>query len=366
MLLLLVVVAGTACGQGTPRAPLKAAPNHPRVVAAGWYTAGCTGMYRGVQFATLAQCVDDRPPRRVWLSSFEVDSRQVPRGEFEQCVRAGACQPGVGEPPVISWGGPDIFVAEKDAVAAVVTWAQARAYCAWHGEGLPTEAQWEKAARGSADDRIYPWGNSFPTCQRGPNVSLSDFEVPAQEHVLLHCTLNPPPVGHYPDSRSPYGVDDTYGTVGEWVADPWEDGRWYVHSKEVNGHADLRDPRAEPNISIVTVDGIPTIDRRWTIVDWRATNVVDPIGKAPEDPPEAEVLHVVKGRAGATIGEAAEEVLDSGPAAFRCAHSIAGPPPPVIPPRAPYVGPAFDEHDLDAKTGSAGAPATAAASGPAQ
>ena len=150
---------------------------------------------------------DERPVRNVTLKAFSIDRTEVTRGDYARCVEARRCKP-----------VPAGWSADSDAHLPVtgVDWRDAQAYCRFAGGRLPSEAEWEKAARGT-DGREYPWGDSVD-CARANWGSFQGEGPCAGKNPGA-----PEPVGSRPAGASPYGVLDLGGNVWEWVADRYED-----------------------------------------------------------------------------------------------------------------------------------------------
>ncbi|MBC8068443.1 MAG: SUMF1/EgtB/PvdO family nonheme iron enzyme [Deltaproteobacteria bacterium] len=156
---------------------------------------------------------DELPYHEVTLSSFAIDQTEVTRGAWQDCVEADACDAA----PAYDTAGNACNFFDWDYPAACMNWAQAAQFCSWRGGALPTEAQWEKAARGT-DERIYPWGDAAATCDLANSSECGD---PYQ-------TVE---VGSKPAGGSPYGALDMSGNVFEWVAD-WYSASYYEGSPD--------------------------------------------------------------------------------------------------------------------------------------
>jgi len=172
------------------------------------------------------------------MTAFSIDRTEVTRGDYRRCVAARRCAPPADAastaadsrlldntrrakaalpPKPIAGGSEPSEGSEVDHLPIVnVTWADAQSYCRYAGGRLPTEAEWEKAARGT-DGREYPWGDEV-SCERA-NWGNFDGEGPCAGRNPGH----PVAVGQYPDGASPYGVLDLGGNVWEWVADRYDD-----------------------------------------------------------------------------------------------------------------------------------------------
>jgi serine/threonine-protein kinase len=196
-----IVVRGLALGfvwlaAGGAGKPVKSAKPDRLIVAAGSFKQGST---KGEE--------DERPERNVNLKAFAIDRTEVTRERYAACVAARRCKP-VAAPA----SGAD----EPQLPVTGVSWADAQAYCKFAGGRLPTEAEWEKAARGT-DGREYPWGDALD-CGRA-NWGNFDGEGPCAAQNPGH----PAPVGSYPTGASPYGALDLGGNVWEWVADKYDE-----------------------------------------------------------------------------------------------------------------------------------------------
>ena len=147
----------------------------------------------------------EQSPHEVYLDDYWIDRTEVTVASHQRCVAAGQCPP----PPYASGG---VRFDEPDLPVVLVTWSEARRYCAWAGGRLPTEAEWERAARGLGGRR-YPWGNVY-------NPFLSNHGVFGVEELFARDGfLELAPVGSFPDGRTPDGIDDLAGNVQEWVHD---------------------------------------------------------------------------------------------------------------------------------------------------
>jgi len=173
---------------------------------------------------------DEHPQHSVYLDAFWIDKTEVTNEQYGMCVQAGECS----EPYRYSSSTRSSYFSNskfKDYPVIYVDWNQANTYCIWAGRALPTEAQWEKAARGTAAN-IYPWGNS------SINGSFANFADISSGLEWASKSIDDgypetAPVGSFPDGESIYGVQDMAGNVWEWVSD-WYDSDYYAVSQSKN------------------------------------------------------------------------------------------------------------------------------------
>ncbi len=152
----------------------------------------------------------EKPVRTVNLSAYWIDRNEVTVAAYAECVSGGACSAPTGShphAPSCNWGSPRA----RSHPINCVDWYHGQAYCAWRGKRYPTEAEWEKAARGT-DERTHPWGEAIPTCDYAVR-----YDVDAGGFA---CDRNSTwPVGSKPAGASPYGAVDMAGNVWECVND---------------------------------------------------------------------------------------------------------------------------------------------------
>jgi len=175
------------------------------IIPGGAFFRGCNTLVESCLFG------DSEPGGMVEVSTFYIDTTEVTQFAYKQCVDAGMCaQPS------------ELFDPNGRANHPVVniTWMQALDYCNFKQKRLPTEAEWEKASRGTDGNR-HPWGNSDATCTLAQYLDCSGGD-----------SRNSLPVGSK-IGHSPYGVMDIAGNVSEWVSD-WYSSSYYTSAPMVN------------------------------------------------------------------------------------------------------------------------------------
>ncbi len=188
---------------------------------------------------------DERPQRRVYVGAFLIDRHEVTNADYERFVHeTGHRAPENNNPAATVWDGAS---APKEIAAHPVVnvgWADAAEYCRWAGKRLPSEAEWEKAARGT-DGRRYPWGNEWsPSLANSASYWAGrtiEFKTGDEWNAFwmtgegariskergIKGEVLTLPVGSFPDGVSPYGLFDMAGNASEWVED-WYDPGYYA------------------------------------------------------------------------------------------------------------------------------------------
>ena len=185
----------------------KLPPKTAIMIPAGTLWMGCNETFQ-MPFS----CENDEfPQHEVWLSSYMINLTETTNDEYKLCVDDGACSKQGTEYGCYAGSGYPVNC---------VTWQQADSYCKWAGGRLPTEAEWEKAARGGCEKnpgancakamRVFPWGNIVPTCT---------YAVMGGNSASCNGNNFPKPVASKLVGQSPNGLLDMAGNVSEWVSD---------------------------------------------------------------------------------------------------------------------------------------------------
>ena len=200
-------------------APLSRAPSSVVAIGAGWFRMGSDD--QDVSFAVdlckeqaeeKSLCrpelfADEQPQHRVFVGALRIDRTEVSQDDYRRCVQAGACSP-------LRVAEVDARLSQPEQPASGVTWEEAVRYCAWLGGRLPTEAEWERAARGNSARR-FPWGQRWNS--RVSNHGDASGGSDAHDGYEYAA-----PVSALPDGRSAYGLLNMGGNAWEMTADRYD------------------------------------------------------------------------------------------------------------------------------------------------
>ena len=223
----IALAAGSRCSQTAvcTNAGKCSVPEGMIEVPAGKFWMGCAP-------GDITCGPEEQPQHEVTLSAYAIDKHEVTLDQYAACVSVAGCKAPSGtngQSAAWNWDA----VGRGSHPINGLTRANATAYCAWQGKRLPTEAEWEKAARGGCElypnqdckamATLSPWGKAAPSC------TLAHYN-----QSFSGCgTSTTAPIGLRPGGASPYGVHDMAGNVSEWVSDSYS-ATWYANSPASN------------------------------------------------------------------------------------------------------------------------------------
>ncbi len=160
---------------------------------------------------------NESPVHTVWLDEYWIDQTEVTNAMYTQCIEEGACDLPRNDQWCRNYSGDSVY--NEHPVVCIYRY-EARDYCEWAGKRLPTEAEWENAARGGLEGMKFPWGDEFPVCTKG-DVNGAQFN---------NCGVGTAPVGNF--AANGYGLYDMAGNVLEWVSDSYGEDYYSTSPKK--------------------------------------------------------------------------------------------------------------------------------------